>query len=441
MKLSNLHKLSVKTRLVIGMGAMFVPLLLLSGGAFFSFERGISAFEKIENQSLEELFPLTTLESLIVETSIPVKEYMIDGNDAAQSRFLGKSQEVDRAFAALLAIPSDIPERQILLTASRKQWQQALATGQTIFAYQNPTNNPRAVQAAEQFYARNFQSVSSIDQLYKLLTHLQTTENLAQAANAKQQVRLIIVASFLLGVGMATVISTIVVRSIVNPLSVLEKGVARLGDGDFSSRIVLANQDELGHLAALFNLMIDKLEQSQIALKNLAILDELTGVYNRREFNSQLKNELERSKRYGHSFSLLLLDIDYFKKLNDTYGHQAGDEALRRIASLLKQECRDLDRVARYGGEEFIVILPETPGSIAYAVTERIREVIADYALAISSEQTINITVSGGLATFPTDGDAQESLIYAADQALYAAKRSGRNQVIVYSSLSAKKIS
>ncbi len=127
--------------------------------------------------------------------------------------------------------------------------------------------------------------------------------------------------------------------------------------------------------------MTEKLEQSQKELKNLAIIDELTGIYNRREFNLQLKNELERSGRYSHCFTLLLLDIDHFKKLNDTYGHQAGDEALQTIAALLKQEFRDLDRVARYGGEEFIVILPETSSSIAYAVAERIRQLISAYTL------------------------------------------------------------
>lgn len=89
-------------------------------------------------------------------------------------------------------------------------------------------------------------------------------------------------------------------------------------------------------LAAAFNLMLEKLQQSQTALKNLATLDELTGLYNRREFNLQLKNELERSRRYGHCFSLVILDIDYFKKLNDTCGHQAGGLALRSIAAFNK---------------------------------------------------------------------------------------------------------
>ncbi len=441
MKFPCLQKSSVKTRLVIAMGAMFVPLLVLSGGALFYLERGISAFEKTENQALERLFPLTNIESLMVETSSPVKDYMIKGDYTARSRFIRTSQEIERTFAALLAVPSNLSEKQILLQASRKEWQQTAAIGQSIFAYPNPATNPRAVQAAKYFQERNFKAVISLNQLYKLLAHLQIAENLNQAAYAKHQVRLVVAVAFLLGVALAIVASTMVVRSILRPLSVLEKGVAQLGNGNFSHRIFLANQDELGQLAAAFNLMIEKLEQSQTALKNLATLDELTGVYNRREFNLQLKNELERSGRYDHCFTLLLLDIDFFKKLNDTYGHQAGDEALRSIAALLKQEFRDLDRVSRYGGEEFIVILSETSSSSAYVVAERIRQLISTYALSIAQNQTVNITVSGGLATFPEDGVEAKSLIHCADQALYAAKYSGRNKIIVYDSLTVKKIS
>lgn len=436
-----MHKLSVKTRLAIAMGAMFVPLVVLAGGALFYFERGISAFEKTESQSLEDLFPVANLESLIIETSSPVKDYMTNGDYAAQTRFLRSSQEIERTFAALLAVPSNLPEKKILLQASQKQWQQALVVGKTVFTYHYPTTNPRAVQAAEGFYERNFQAVRSLDQLYKILTHLQTSENLNQAQKAKRKVRATVVVAFLLGVGLAVVTSTIVVRSIVQPLSVLEKGVAHLGNGDFSHRINLTNQDELGQLAVAFNLMIGKLEENQTELKNLATLDELTGVYNRREFNNQLNNELERSRRYGHEFSLLLVDIDFFKKLNDTYGHQAGDEALRSIAVLLKQQFRALDRVSRYGGEEFIVILPETSNVTAYSVAERIRQLISTHALSIDENQTVNVTVSGGLATFPEDGVEAKSLIHCADQALYAAKYSGRNRIIVYDSLIVKKIS
>lgn len=440
MKLPSLHKLSVKTRLAIAMGGMFVPLLVLTGGTLFYLEKGISAFEKTENQALEEIFPLTNLESLIIASSNPVRKYTLNGNATSRSDFLRTTQEIEQIFTTLQAAPSNLPESQILLQSSRKQWQQASEVGQTVFSYPNPVNNTLALHAAEKFYERNFQTITRLDRLHKILAHIQISENLHQVQQAKQKLRTVAAVTFLLGVSIAVVTSAILVRSIVQPLSILKTGVANLGNGDFSHRILLTNQDELGQLAAAFNLMIEKLEQSQKALKDLATIDELTGVYNRREFNKLLNNELERSGRYSHCFSLLLLDIDHFKKLNDTYGHQAGDEALRQIAAILKREFRELDRVARYGGEEFVIILPETSGASAYAVAERIRHVISNYYLSFNGE-TIKMTVSGGLATFPEDAKDSESLIYTADQALYTAKRSGRDRIIIYSSLSERKTS
>ncbi len=175
--------------------------------------------------------------------------------------------------------------------------------------------------------------------------------------------------------------------------------------------------------------MASKLEQSQAELKDLASIDGLTGVYNRREFQQQLKAEVERSRRYGRSCSLLMVDIDHFKSVNDTYGHQAGDEALRATAALIKREVRSGERVARYGGEEFAVILPETSGSSAAAMAERLRDVIATQAIPITQGQTLNLTVSVGTATFPEDAWSPDTLIFAADQALYAAKHAGRNRV------------
>lgn len=180
---------------------------------------------------------------------------MIDGNQIARNDFFRNSQEINRTFAALLNVPSNLPAQKKLLQASQRQWQETLAIGQTIFAYADPATNSHAAQAAEQFYNRNSQVVSNLDKLYKQLTDFQINESLRQAELAKQQVRIIVAIAFLLGVSMAIITSTIMVRSIVEPLSVLEKGVAQLGSGDFSYRISLANQDELGQLAAAFNLM------------------------------------------------------------------------------------------------------------------------------------------------------------------------------------------
>jgi diguanylate cyclase (GGDEF)-like protein len=162
--------------------------------------------------------------------------------------------------------------------------------------------------------------------------------------------------------------------------------------------------------------------------ERLATTDGLTGLLNRRTFNAQLHGRLREAQRYDRPLSLLLLDVDHFKKVNDSHGHPAGDAVLRGIARVAQKQARETDIVARYGGEEMALILPETDAPGAAAIAERIRKSVA--ATPHATEQgPIRVTVSIGLATWPGTGDAAEALLEAADKALYRAKRDGRNRV------------
>jgi two-component system, cell cycle response regulator len=183
----------------------------------------------------------------------------------------------------------------------------------------------------------------------------------------------------------------------------------------------------------------DALRQANQELYRLATLDGLTQISNRRRFDAYLKAEWRRSRREQTPLTLLLCDIDYFKRYNDHYGHQAGDECLKQIAQALQQSIsRPADLVARYGGEEFAVILPNTPVKGAGHVAKRIRRTVTK--LQILHEQSGVgdwITLSIGIATWiPEQHSSPEALIAAADQALYAAKAAGRNRYRLYSSLS-----
>ncbi len=165
------------------------------------------------------------------------------------------------------------------------------------------------------------------------------------------------------------------------------------------------------------------------------ITDPLTKVHNRRYLDRRLDEEVARSKRYGLSLSVLMLDIDYFKRINDTYGHQAGDLTLSTLGRLLKTSLRDLDVIARYGGEEFLVICTNTAIEGAALVAERTRKLIESNPVEISdgagAKQTIQIRISVGVACLGASIDSKEKLVQAADQALYRAKEGGRNRVIV----------
>lgn len=161
----------------------------------------------------------------------------------------------------------------------------------------------------------------------------------------------------------------------------------------------------------------------------LATTDGLTELYNHRYFQEQMKRQIENSKRYENEFSLIILDIDFFKKFNDTFGHQAGDAVLRQVAQTLRKNVRATDIVCRYGGEEMSIILPNTERDVAYSTAEKICKRVSDRKFKLVNDKETSVTISLGVATFPYDGDSASSIIEAADKRLYNAKHNGRNQV------------
>lgn len=166
-------------------------------------------------------------------------------------------------------------------------------------------------------------------------------------------------------------------------------------------------------------------------VEELSVTDGLTGLYNRQLMQTVLKREFNRSRRYGAPLSLVMLDADHFKKINDTYGHQKGDEVLKTLADLIRKFCRAQDVVARYGGEEFVLILPETAIQGAFNITERIRKAVSDRVFRHGKAEW-RVTISAGIAAL--DGSNMETpdrMIAAADQALYLAKQNGRNQTVL----------
>ena len=167
-------------------------------------------------------------------------------------------------------------------------------------------------------------------------------------------------------------------------------------------------------------------------LEALAQTDPLTQLVNRRALTVTLVTEMERVRRYNAPLAMLLVDLDHFKLINDTYGHLAGDDVLIAVASLLQRAARTVDTVARYGGEEFVFVLPETGRQGALAFAERIRDRLASHRFTVGARQDVRVTASIGVATYPAPGlDSVEDLFRAADAALYRAKGSGRNLVCI----------
>ena len=175
---------------------------------------------------------------------------------------------------------------------------------------------------------------------------------------------------------------------------------------------------------------------SNEGLVRFAFTDYLTGLKTRGYFEQQLDLELKRAERKKSPVALLMIDIDFFKKLNDQYGHHVGDQVLRDVASILGKDMREIDTVARYGGEEFVIILPETSATGAVQVAQRLRRGVAQAKFFAGSPLAVeHISISVGVAMYPSDTLYKSELIEYADGALYAAKSTGRNRVVMYSEI------
>lgn len=187
---------------------------------------------------------------------------------------------------------------------------------------------------------------------------------------------------------------------------------------------------QIRELLSRFEALFSELKEAVARLEEQALRDELTGLYNRRALDRRLEEEMHRALRHRRPFSLLFIDVDDFKGLNDAYGHCLGDQVLQEIGQTLLAHGRAMDVFFRYGGEEFVAILPETVTADALKVAERIRRAVAERPLAGG---VVQVTVSVGVATFPDHGGSVAELIKAADRAQYRAKGRGKNRVYTVS--------
>jgi two-component system, cell cycle response regulator len=175
----------------------------------------------------------------------------------------------------------------------------------------------------------------------------------------------------------------------------------------------------------------DQLEEKNRELEQLSIRDGLTGLFNHRHLHELLSDEYERSRRTGEPISVVMFDLDRFKEVNDTHGHQAGDRVLMELADILRESAREIDKLGRYGGEEFMAILPDSDPEAGLTFAERVREMVENQRFEIQEHEPLHMTISAGVAAYPDDEvDGPRRLVHFADLALYSAKKNGRNRVL-----------
>jgi diguanylate cyclase (GGDEF)-like protein len=232
----------------------------------------------------------------------------------------------------------------------------------------------------------------------------------------------------------AALLSFLFSGTISRPLMLLKHAANRVAQGDLDCRVEVDTHDEIGELAATFNKMVEDmkrstedLQEANRKLHEVSITDGLTGLCNYAHFMDELKKEEARSRRSNTNFGVILFDLDLFKEVNDTYGHEKGNILLRAVSDILKENARQMDTVARYGGEEFVMLMPASKGA-EREVAERIREKIESTEFTGIADTPLRITISGGVCTYPRDAQNVNELLDKADKSLYAAKNGGKNK-------------
>lgn len=309
-----------------------------------------------------------------------------------------------------------------------------------------------------------------------------TLSGIEQAA--KRDRRRLIIMGISIALGSILLAYGMLSRFVVKPVVRMRNMAQRFGAGQLAARVTSHDRDEMGELAGSLNSMAQQIQTYAVSLERLvqertselasanrqlrdvnetlerlATTDGLTGLYNRRYFLDQLEFELQRGMRTAHhEFALILLDIDYFKSFNDTYGHSKGDELLQHVSRVLQENLRSTDVVARYGGEEFIILLLDTDPAQGEATAKKLRALVAETPLCpptagamepgvgmghgngvagSEGENLCRVTVSVGLAFYPYDASDTRTLIDFADQALYRSKQTGRDRVTTWNEVHA----
>lgn len=247
--------------------------------------------------------------------------------------------------------------------------------------------------------------------------------------------RLSIVVGFI-SLCFAILLAFLISRYITRSIAKLTHGVRQVANKDFTVKVDVQSKTEIGELADTFNQMVDQLnvhrkriEKQQKKLELLARTDALTGLNNHGYFMEKLTHEVQQAARDGSPLSVMILDLDDFKRVNDTYGHPVGDRVLLKIAEVIEKHMCSTDITARYGGDEFCVALPNTTAQRARVLARKLREEIADKVFSVDGKAAFHITCSIGLAKFHKDMKNSLVILKFADEALYKAKSAGRNRV------------
>ena len=409
--------------------SMLLPLIILAASGYYIYLNTVDSFDAVLDDMFLQVLPTGELRELLSQVSLPAIHHLTNSNPEEKEKYEKLKQHLNFLYADLLNLSDDeasVGNKNNLLH-SYQEWQVAETYADKLVLSRVQLSEEKATELFNKFHEHLGASIEKIV-LFQHSTNQDIINKHNKVGQQLEDVQFLSVVSILAAFMVAFLITYFFIRNVVAPLQVIETGAEKFGGGDFHHRLAINSRDELGKLAMTFNSMADKLEE-------IATRDSLTGLLNKKEILRILEAELKRARRHAENISVMMLDLDYFKDINDTYGHQTGDNVLVAAARVLEKHVRGIDYVGRYGGEEFLVVLPATTSAESSEIAERIRRSLETTAITVSKSEEIHLTISIGIAIYPGDSEEQRTLLNDADQALYHAKATGRNRVIHYSSL------
>lgn len=420
---------SLRFWVALGMVIALAPLVLSAIGGYLLLNRGVIApFHDVTFRQREQIIPAQQLRVMIWETVPPVDEFVEEGSLVHLHTYRNFRAQIEAGFAALLGALRGEPATRALVERARDDWTAADHNATELISVSRPAGDTAHIAILQRFHGQIAAANDKLAAVYKqIATDIDDDHNTAVLFYERS----LWVASIAGAVSLLTIALGIFIigRILSGSVDRLVDGAIRFAEGDRHHRIEVEVPPELHRVAEEFNHMIGRIHESEAALDELAHKDSLTGLSNRRAFDEAFGEIHAHVQRHGETATLLALDIDHFKRINDAFGHAAGDEVLRAIAKMMTRNVRPFDKVFRVGGEEFSVLLPRADAAKGQEIAERLRETIASTPIKFNDE-TIDASVSIGIAEI-LDSSEQSSLMEEADGALYRAKEGGRNRIVL----------
>lgn len=421
---------SLRFWLVTGMAMSLLPIFVSATAGYVLHHRTIiQPLVEVASKQRGILQPLKDINLHLWDVSTSVIDFAVDGDTRRKAAYKDDADRIESAFEGLSGGMREYGLEIPHVAEARNAWAELAAISNSILSGHKLGGGDAVLDARIEKFETLIEDLGVHLEMAHDAVRVKNeqTHDLA-LINLKRSERLALV-GFAVSIFGAVLGIALISRSLVNSMDRLVVGAMRLASGDREHSINVQIPRELTVVADAFNLMTRRIREQEDALARAAKTDGLTGLYNRREFEYMLAYEIRRAQRYGGYVSVILADIDHFKRFNDTYGHQAGDEALRTVARTLKEGMRDVDRVCRYGGEEIVIVLPDCDANGAQQAAERARAAVETSVIELDLERSAGVTISAGVATFPGNGNTPETLVKSADTALYKSKELGRNRV------------